>query len=134
MDVFSRRLKEYRERLKNRDKKWTQKYVADKVNVARVTYTAYENGTKSPPLETVNKIAELFGVSTDYLMGRTDNPTSIGRNKDDEVRKQAVIAKIIKEFPDADLMFKDLANMSADQLEEVYEFIKFKKSQKGKEE
>jgi|SRR5690625_668062 len=131
MDVFSRRLKEYRERLKNRDKKWTQKYVADKVNVARVTYTAYENGTKSPPLETVNKIAELFGVSTDYLMGRTDNPTPIGRNKDDdEVRKQAIIAKIIKEFPDADLMFKDLANMSADQLEEVYDFIKFKKSQK----
>lgn len=131
MDVFSRRLKEYRERLKNRDKKWTQKYVADKVNVARVTYTAYENGTKSPPLETVNKIAELFGVSTDYLMGRTDNPTSIGRNKDDdEVRKQAIINKIVTEFPDADLMFNDLARMSADDIQEVYEFIKFKMSQK----
>lgn len=116
---FSDRLKNYRESLKEKDKKWTQQYVADKIGVARVTYTAYENGTKMPPFDTINKIAELFNVSTDYLMGREEiNP------------KKVIIDKIASEFPDADLMFNDLANMTAEQLEEVYEFIKFKLNQK----
>ncbi len=50
---------------------WTQSYAADQIGVARSTYTAYENGTKTPPLETVNIIADLFEVTTDYLFGRT---------------------------------------------------------------
>jgi|SRR5690625_152716 len=120
MNEFSNRLKSYREALKEKNKKWTQQYVADKIGVARVTYTAYENGTKMPPFDTINKIAELFNVSTDFLMGREDIDP-----------KKAIIDKIASEFPDADLMFKDLANMSAEQLEEVYDFIKFKMSQKG---
>lgn len=130
--AFAKRLKSYREKLKQKDSKWTQKYVADKIGVARVTYTAYENGTKMPPFDTINNIAELFEVSTDYLMGRTDNP--VGKSEEGEdsetIKKAAIIDKIKTEFPDADLMFKDLANLTANQLEEVYEFIKFKKSQK----
>src|SRR5690554_4863240 len=122
MNEFSGRLKNYRESLKDKTKKWTQQYVADQIGVARVTYTAYENGTKMPPFDTINKIAELFGVSTDFLMGR---------EKIDP--KKEIIDKIANEFPEADLMFKDLASMSAEQLEEVYEFIKFKMSQKGDE-
>lgn len=74
MTVFARRLKSYREKLKKADSKWTQQYVADKIGVARVTYTAYENATKMPPVDTVNSIAELFGITTDYLMNRSDDP------------------------------------------------------------
>lgn len=126
--AFAKRLKSYREKLKQKDSKWTQKYVADKIGVARVTYTAYENGTKMPPFDTINNIAELFEVSTDYLMGRTDNP--VGKDEEGEdletLKKAAIIDKIKSEFPDADLMFKDLAGMSAEDLEEVYDFIKFK--------
>ncbi len=73
METFSRRLKECREKLKADNSKWTQGYVAEKLSVARTTYTAYENGTKTPPLDTVNKIANLFNVSADYLLGRTED-------------------------------------------------------------
>ena len=38
--------------------------------------------------------------------------------------------KISKEFPDIDLMFKDLNSLTAEDLREVYEYIKFKMSQK----
>lgn len=88
MNVFSERLKACREKKKNSNPIWTQGYTADKVGVARTTYTAYENGTKTPPLDTVNLIADLFEVSTDYLLGRTDNP-GISQVDKDEAEFQA---------------------------------------------
>lgn len=52
-------------------------------------------------------------------------------DKSDEANERdAIIHKIATEFPDADLMFHDLASMTAEDLEEVYEFIKFKSQQK----
>jgi transcriptional regulator with XRE-family HTH domain len=77
MDIFAKRLRYLRERKKNEDSKYTQGYVADLIGVARSTYTAYENGTKQPPIETVTKIADLFNVSTDYLIGRSNKPNTI---------------------------------------------------------
>lgn len=71
MQIFAKRLKEERLRKKSTDSKWTQDYVANLIGVARSTYTAYENNTKEPPLETLNKIADIFDVSIDYLQGRS---------------------------------------------------------------
>lgn len=73
MSVFGKRLKALREKRKINDSKWTQKYVADLIGVARPTYTAYENGTKEPPLDTLNRIADIFEVKLDYLQGRTND-------------------------------------------------------------
>ncbi|MDO7908472.1 helix-turn-helix domain-containing protein [Paenibacillus sp. JX-17] len=78
MEIFSKRLKAERERKKSTDSKWTQGYVADVIGVARPTYTAYENGTKQPPLETLNRIADLFDVSLDYLQGRSVSRVTSG--------------------------------------------------------
>lgn len=72
MDGFAQRLKECREMKKSENPRWTQRYVAEKIGMARSTYTAYENGTKTPPPDTINNIAILMDVSNDYLMGRTD--------------------------------------------------------------
>ncbi|WP_144511524.1 helix-turn-helix domain-containing protein [Bacillus sp. FJAT-22090] len=74
MSVFAKRLKQCREDKKNVNPVFTQEHVANKIGVARTTYTAYENGTKMPPLDTVNIIADFFDVSTDYLLGRIDTP------------------------------------------------------------
>ncbi|WP_338087426.1 helix-turn-helix transcriptional regulator [Lysinibacillus fusiformis] len=72
MDLLPKRLKECRMNLKNFKPDYTQTYVADIIGVARTTYTAYENGTKLPPIDTLASIAQLFNVSTDYLIGLTD--------------------------------------------------------------
>lgn len=52
----------------------TQQEVADFLGVARVTYARYEGGVHEPDLATVVRLAKLFGVSTDYLLGVTDTP------------------------------------------------------------
>lgn len=71
MEIFSKRLKAERESYKQTNPKWTQEYTADLIGVARPTYTAYENGTKLPPMDTLSKLADIFDVDTDYLLGRT---------------------------------------------------------------
>lgn len=56
---------------KNR-KKWLQKDVAEKIGVGRTTYAMYEQGKREPDNATLQKLAELFEVSADYLLGRNN--------------------------------------------------------------
>jgi transcriptional regulator with XRE-family HTH domain len=50
----------------------TQIQAADSLGVARRTYQDYEFGVSSPNSETMQKMADLFHVSVDYIIGRTD--------------------------------------------------------------
>lgn len=55
-----------------------QKDVAQFLDVNRTTYVKYENGISEPDNVTISKLADFFGVTTDYLLGRTDDPSSAG--------------------------------------------------------
>lgn len=50
----------------------TQKEVADSLGVGQSTYKNYECGLREPNGDTIVALANLFGVSTDYLLGRPD--------------------------------------------------------------
>lgn len=50
----------------------TQKEVADLLGVGQSTYKNYECGLREPNGDTIVALANLFGVSTDYLLGRPD--------------------------------------------------------------
>lgn len=52
----------------------TQQDVATNINISRTTYAHYEISRREPDNETLAKIANFFGVSTDYLLGLTDLP------------------------------------------------------------
>lgn len=54
---------------------YTQQRVAEALGISRGAYANYEIGTREPDAETLSALAELYGVSVDYLVGRTDNPT-----------------------------------------------------------
>jgi len=84
MDILGKRLKYLREQKKKEDSKFTQGYVANLIGVARPTYTAYENGTKQPPIETVNKLADLFDCTTDFLQGRSETKKAPELTQKDE--------------------------------------------------
>lgn len=60
------------ENLKNirKQRHKTQAEVAEILNVTVSTYGNYELGQRSPTPETLIKLAEYFGVSVDYLLGR----------------------------------------------------------------
>ena len=64
--VFSR-IRDLRE-----DSDWTQEYVAEQLGIKQTTYSKYELGKINVPAEMIMKLADLYGVSVDYLMGRTD--------------------------------------------------------------
>ena len=45
------------------------------VGVGKSAVTAWKKGTSQPNIDRLEKIAEFFHVSIDYLIGRTDDPT-----------------------------------------------------------
>lgn len=51
---------------------FNQQHVADKIDCVLKTYQNYEQGHNYPTLEYATKLAELYGVSIDYLFGRSD--------------------------------------------------------------
>ena len=69
MSTFSDRLKY----LRNKNDLY-QKDIAKLLNIGDRQYRAYEAGTVDPPTSKTIFLADYFGVSIDYLVGRTDNP------------------------------------------------------------
>ena len=62
------RLKELR-----KNKKLTQEEVGNMIHVNKMTYNGYENENREPSIETLCKLADLYNVSLDYLVGRVYN-------------------------------------------------------------
>lgn len=54
------------------EKKLTQKQVADRIGLAISAVSSYESGTRYPSYDVLVKLANIFHVSTDYLIGMTD--------------------------------------------------------------
>ena len=68
------RLKDLRE-----DKDLSQQDIAVALHVAQNTYSRYERGERNMPLDIIDKLADYYRTSVDYLMGRTDNPAPYER-------------------------------------------------------
>ena len=49
--------------------------VAKRIGVSQPAVTNWDNGTKSPSIDTLCKLADLYCVSTDYLLGRVSVDT-----------------------------------------------------------
>ena len=52
-------------------KGFNQTRLAELLNVSLTAYQKYEHGTAEPNFDNLSKIADFYGVSTDYLLGRT---------------------------------------------------------------
>ncbi len=48
----------------------TQQNVAEYLKIERGSYAKYETGANTPTTDNILKLAELYNVSTDYLLGR----------------------------------------------------------------
>ena len=53
--------------------KLTQQQLAMRININHLTYRGYENCKSDIPIVYLVRLADEFGVSMDYLTGRTDN-------------------------------------------------------------
>jgi len=71
-EQLPRRLKRLREK-----EGFLQKDVAKELGVRSNILSGYENGTRSPDPEMLVRLARLYNVSTDYLLGYSDDETEV---------------------------------------------------------
>ena len=67
MIMYENRLRDLRE-----DKDLKQKDVAELLKVHQTTYSDYELGRLNIPVAAIHTLADFYGVSVDYLLGRTN--------------------------------------------------------------
>lgn len=68
--MYYRRLRDIRE-----DHDLTQKQVAALLGIEQTVYSIYERGKREIPTRHLIRLAEFYQISTDYLLGRTNDPT-----------------------------------------------------------
>lgn len=54
---------------------WRQQDLAARLNTNQQTVGRYETGVRGLDVDTINKLCDIFGVTSDYLLGRSDQPT-----------------------------------------------------------
>lgn len=54
---------------------YTQKQIAQYLNIKQNTYSQYEIGVLNYPIDVLMNLADFYGVSVDYLLGRTEVKT-----------------------------------------------------------
>ena len=67
MKILAKRLRELRN-----EKNMTRKMVTAHLEVVERTYQRYEENDCEPTAPVLVQLADLYGVSVDYLLGRTD--------------------------------------------------------------
>ena len=67
MEIFARRLKELRA-----EKKLSMRAVARFLEISQPAYFRYEKNMAEPSQEILVKLADYFGVTVDFLLGRVD--------------------------------------------------------------
>ena len=68
--MYFQRLKDLRE-----DKDLRQEDVAEILGISQTVYSRYERGFQTIPVIHLLKLADYYQVSTDYILGRTNNNT-----------------------------------------------------------
>ncbi len=101
----------------------TQQELADALNISRSTLAGYESESKQPSYEMLVKIASYFSVSTDYLLGLSEN-----RFPDEELewryphiqnRLGTILSKYCSNNEIADADFAQALGISADLLDKI---------------
>lgn len=65
--MYKHRIRDLRE-----DKDLSQKELAEYLQIHQTTYSDYERGNLNVPVAILHKLADYYGVSVDYLIGRTN--------------------------------------------------------------
>ena len=93
--MLGKRLRYLREK-----KKLSQLELAKKLNMPNQNISNYEREFRQPDYDTLNKLADFFGVTVDYLLGRSDHPKLSEKediDADDQVKE---LLDLLKDKPD----------------------------------
>ncbi|CEO04824.1 DNA-binding protein [[Clostridium] sordellii] len=90
-------------------------------NVTKQTVSNWENGNRNPDSATLSKLADYFGVTVDYLLGRTDESTI---NKEKAKLDQSVKTIAAHRLGDVE----DLDDNAIEKINEYIEFIRLQQN------
>ncbi|MED0662230.1 helix-turn-helix transcriptional regulator [Geobacillus thermodenitrificans] len=86
-------------RMLRKAKGLTQEELGRRVNVTKVSISGYENGNRTPDMDTLKALADVLDVSVDYLLGRnniqSDDTNLPSLTEKDERDIQKELEKII---------------------------------------
>ena len=120
MKSLGSKIKELREK-----KNCTQTELGKKVGVGKTTISNYETDYSTPDIETIGLIADFFNVSTDFLLGRTENPDEEISDThyyiNDDARE---MAQEIFDNPDLKVLFDASRNLEVEDIKFVTDFVK----------
>lgn len=68
--MFFKRLRDLRE-----DRDLYQKDIAEMLGISQTVYSRYERGYQTIPVVHLLLLADFYHTSTDYILGRTNDPT-----------------------------------------------------------
>ncbi len=120
MATFAERLKTER---KNNNINQTQ--LAEKLYLDRSSISKYESGKQIPETPTLEKLADFFDVSIDYLLGKTDI-----RNYDDNSSLDSINKNLNVNNLKTLAAHFDEEEFTEDDLDDIENFIKFIVSKK----
>jgi len=108
MSEFNNRLREMRNK-----HGYTQLQVSEQIGVERSSYSLYESGRRNPDYSTLKAIAKIFGCTTDYLLGVTDEPDLVhyvfsDEELPDELKGHKVAVDIVKDMLDKGLSKEEI--------------------------
>jgi transcriptional regulator with XRE-family HTH domain len=100
------RLRKLREELKKQSSE-----IAEMLNIAKSTYSGYENDKSKPDYDTLTELAKYYSVSVDYLLGNTN----------------------VRNYTET-LAFSTTEDLTEEEIEEVRKYINYLKSQRNEDD
>ena len=91
----------------------TQRDLAQRINVGNTTLSQYESGARVPSDEVKIKIASVFGVSVDYLLGASSNA----------IRQKVPCSPAVAQRPVEVAIAGELSSLSDRQLDRLLGYI-----------
>ena len=109
--------------------KSTQKEIATALGLSQQRFNYYANGQREPDSETLCAIADYFGVSVDYLLGREETPVPETRDgsEDREIREYL---QMIKDDPKYRIMFDLAKDASLEEIKATAAFLRALREQR----
>lgn len=112
--MFNERLKELR-----KQHNLTQLEFAKQFHVSNGAVGNWESGQRMPDSDTLSRIADFFNVSVDYVLGRTDEPTTNSLDKQLEGVDFA--------------LWGEVHDLTDEEKQDIINFVKFTKSKRKSE-
>lgn len=137
---LGKRLREARTR-----KGLTQEDAAKHLGITFQALSNYERDIRDPDTDLLKNIADLYGVTTDYLLGRTNIPTPIETNEARNTTIKRVTQALssdtelldfwyeLLERDDLQIMFKQVKDMPSDTVRRIIRYIKLVEEEEARE-